>query len=527
MRDGSPLAFPCGVAPGFDPTHPAAQGCFLSAIASGGSFVSLLNGGVGSVVAGGSPALPTPAIYGNGGPATGFSLASLATETSYVSFPTSPANSRVVTFAGVATTVVSAVVNGGGFASTNLTGSGSAAGFALSQQFSTSTSQLLSLHAPGVGAFPSSSFAMASGVPYFFFASGNSLTGVCNYVLLDLTTGILRAETQTTTAFTPVAPSGGTIIGNYPNGSAPATEFLGYIHAVHGANLFMSPQQGVQWASDFWPFWYPQKDESLVGSVVAAIALAARAQIAAIGRALATGKLPIAAKASIAIKAADSLSGATALAARTAAASTAKGTVAPAAALSAKAGIATKAKAVPVGVLPLAARAAVAITARATATVVGSLTALAGLVGIAVHVRGNLTGTVPLAGKATAAATVRGGISTVAALAALAARLGSVVQARAGLSGAVPLAGKAMASGHAVAPLAASAPMSALIGRIGAAVTERGVMVGRLPLVAVASIVSFARLATSGFASTALGRPLANTQTRVRLLASPPRNPEI
>src|SRR6516164_3616720 len=61
------LAFPCGVAPGFDPTHPAAASTLLSAIASGGNMVSIV-GKPG--VAAGLTSTPTAVIDVKIGPAT-------------------------------------------------------------------------------------------------------------------------------------------------------------------------------------------------------------------------------------------------------------------------------------------------------------------------------------------------------------------------------------------------------------------------------------------------------------------------
>ncbi len=264
LRNPNPLGFPGGVLPGFDPSHPAARNCFLSAVAANGSFISNLNGAPGSVVAGGTPALPVQAVLAPPGPAVGFSLANSATKTSYISLPLSPPNSRVVTFAAVVTPVFSGAISAQAVACTNLTGGGGAAGLDLRLGLSGST-QTLQIHVPGVGAFTASSFGMLTARSYFVFASGNSLTGAANYVMLDLATGALQSGTTSTGAFTPAAPAGGVVVGNYPNGGTPANEFMGYISAVHGANQFMSLQQGVQWAADPWSFWYPRCDTVLVG----------------------------------------------------------------------------------------------------------------------------------------------------------------------------------------------------------------------------------------------------------------------
>jgi hypothetical protein len=61
------LAFPCGIAPGFDPTQLAARSARFSGVASAGGFINLLNGSPGT-----RNGTPAAAIKGFG-PATNFS----------------------------------------------------------------------------------------------------------------------------------------------------------------------------------------------------------------------------------------------------------------------------------------------------------------------------------------------------------------------------------------------------------------------------------------------------------------------
>src|SRR6202035_3096688 len=49
LRPYNPLIYPGGRLPGFDQSHPASQGAALSAVSVVGNFVSLLNGGAGTL----------------------------------------------------------------------------------------------------------------------------------------------------------------------------------------------------------------------------------------------------------------------------------------------------------------------------------------------------------------------------------------------------------------------------------------------------------------------------------------------
>lgn len=228
------LAFPCGEAPGFDPTHIAAsgirQGLGVSFIPVGANFISLLSG-VAFTLTG----TITNKIFGVIGPATGgtsgtgrASIASTSIATgarsaaAIVQFTAMPAAFKTLINDSIVTFTVNAANN----------------------------PQLFYNNAQH-----SSSVTLVAGVPYFIAASAIS-GGAFNILVMNLLTGAITL-TSSTSADT-FASIGTTIFaGNNNNGAQPMN---GGIAAGMYSPAYLSPQQLLQWAADPWRFWYPGMD---------------------------------------------------------------------------------------------------------------------------------------------------------------------------------------------------------------------------------------------------------------------------
>jgi hypothetical protein len=236
----NPLAFPGG-APGFDPTHPMAHGIVpghgFSGVAQGANFIDLLSGQVGA------PTLTSAKNYGPIGPSV-----LLNSSTSTVAFSGQPlATDTLVTIGTIA--IISSV-------------SGKQVFFCATGPTVQTGQWLLAHDATGgngvyVAAIGSadinSGINLSSSVPYFIAASAN-LSGVANFVVVNLATGAIR--------FSSVAgstQSGGVGTGTYYIGAYQATgyELGGYEASIMYAPVFHCPADLGQWAQRPWGFWYP------------------------------------------------------------------------------------------------------------------------------------------------------------------------------------------------------------------------------------------------------------------------------
>lgn len=242
LRRPSPFAYPGGL-PGFDPSHPAAQGMTpghaFSGIANSG-FINLLTRKAGTKVS-----TPAPAIIGSVGPSQlfsggtqSFTFAGQSTKND-VSFTVA----AIVQFTAVTTNTY--FFSSSGAAST---------GFALGL----STVSLISLAFPGGGTGLSiASPTFTNGIPFFIAVSATQVGSnfIWNYAIVNLQSGQIFSGSGTTASTGPVAPNGTYMVGNTPAGFHPAN---GNLAATMFAPAFFSKAQLLQWAQDPWSFWYPR-----------------------------------------------------------------------------------------------------------------------------------------------------------------------------------------------------------------------------------------------------------------------------
>jgi len=226
------LDFPQGNAPGFDPSHPAAQGISgvhgFSGVATGNGFANLITGKAGTYSLGANGSF----INGIIGPALNWSVAA---QPQYISFPGTTINDTKVTLATIG------LCTGGGAVgvATDFNGGG---GWVLTYG---------SLLAPNAGN-SASGLTLPTGVPFFLVASQLSAAAV-NFVFVNLATG--ARQTSTVAGQTPLAPTATQLIGSDSTGTG--TTMAGYISATMWAPVGLTLTQLVQWSQNPWGFWYP------------------------------------------------------------------------------------------------------------------------------------------------------------------------------------------------------------------------------------------------------------------------------
>ncbi len=241
------FVFPCGVAPGFNSAHPAAQNATLAAVAQNGNFIDLLSGLRGTITG-----APVANIQGVIGPNVKFGGG-----TDNIAF--SGKRSYGVNAAPLADTMaVIMMVNSSAaqqaFLSLGTSGVDSSYSF-----LATATSNtVFSVGHQGL-ALASSTWAGALSVPLFIAASQSltSATGAtqtANIVAVRLDTGQIFANSTTNAAYTAGSRNGTFNIGSRGASSQPSTA---NIAAVIASDQFMSLPALVQWAADPWLLWYP------------------------------------------------------------------------------------------------------------------------------------------------------------------------------------------------------------------------------------------------------------------------------
>ena len=240
----NPLAYPAGVAPGFDPTHVAGKSVEFSAISVGGNFINLFSGIPGTIT--GSP---TPKIDGKIGVSTTLAGEGSTNQIGFIN-PDLAAYSGVtyaaiLILSSIGTSAQGVVANGNGTSS--------------SIRFA-STTGIFTFVLGGVAA-TASILAANANVPYFVAASWDG--SIIKYLLADLSKGLVLTDTKVF-SHAGVGPAGGFIVGN----SSAQTQGLGgsIATAMYGPGV-LSMSQLLQWAADPWSFWYPDRgiDDFMVG----------------------------------------------------------------------------------------------------------------------------------------------------------------------------------------------------------------------------------------------------------------------
>jgi hypothetical protein len=235
----NPFSFPVGVAPGFDPTHPASKikrdgfRNILSCVAVGSNMVDTIRGQPGTQT--NSPGaittspigpcveLRSTATVGFTGLATGFN--SMKGTCAGIFFPKAGAG---------AFAVVGQLTAGGGdnFAISAGSGSGGAFGG-------------YNLYAFG-GAPAFSVTANVGYEPMFIVVTGDET--LSNAAIVNLKSGQIRVLSRS-----PSSPGGGISQGLLASGP-----FMDISHMMFSTAVLTTASL-AQWASDPWSFWYPNK----------------------------------------------------------------------------------------------------------------------------------------------------------------------------------------------------------------------------------------------------------------------------
>lgn len=238
-----PLAYPAGRVPGFDPSHPAANGAFLSCVASGANFINVLSGNKGTITG-----TPVASIIGAIGPGVN----------------TISSSTAVVTF-GTITTPANLTMGAIVFPNTlQITNS------ALLYLDSSTTADILGLInissvskwevTLGTNVGLETSFAAVLGTPYFVAASISSV-GTVNFVIMNLQNGQVLTATNLNTY-----PSLTTVticVGG--RSTTNSRQYNGPIACGMMTSNFMSLPQLLAWAQRPWDFWYPISKANSMG----------------------------------------------------------------------------------------------------------------------------------------------------------------------------------------------------------------------------------------------------------------------
>jgi hypothetical protein len=259
VRD--PLAFPAGLAPGYDQTHIAATPLMrFSAVAMGsGALIPVFKAGQ-TTVAGSSSASAT-----RFGPAVTFAAGNNAnTYPAYAGTESPSAFTMAVIFTPVAGTTGYVIQNCSGVSQgTPITG------IYLSS---------LTVNAIVDNGVQGPTFTLTGGVPYFLAMSsvnGSSLVkGVATNLLTGqiLTGSAASGPIQTTT-------SASYCVGDSASGIGSAAMS---VNAAMYSVAYMPPAALLAWAQDPWSFWYPKASDSvfslLIGSLFSGLSLSARSR---------------------------------------------------------------------------------------------------------------------------------------------------------------------------------------------------------------------------------------------------------
>lgn len=244
----NPLAYPAGIAPGFDLSHPLASAIRFSGVTFNGGFFNLFRSRNATI--GGVPA----SVITVAGPATNFAGASdIATFTGQ---PTT--NDTSVTIAGIMRRT-SALSNKYVF------DSGGAGGASGGWGINLSNTNLISLVIFPSFASKNASLTLTTGVPYFFWISANGSSSV-DFLICDLTTGVITTGVSGT-GLASSAPNGTYTIGALSGGGFVANAD---VYALAFSAQYNPLTLAKMVAADPWSFWYPRWQIDRVGQAAAA-----------------------------------------------------------------------------------------------------------------------------------------------------------------------------------------------------------------------------------------------------------------
>lgn len=242
------IAFPVGVAPGFDPSHIAARSATLCAVASGGNFVDMLTGKPGTITG-----APTANISGIIGPNVKFGggtdNVAIAGKRFY------GANAAPLADTMAAIVIMNSAAAQQAFLSLATSGVGASYSWLGTMGVNT-ISAIFKAGNPGLA----STWAGSVSVPLFVATSQNlsaasAATQTANIVVCRLDTGQMYANTASQTGSGVGSRDGTYNIGSRGAASVPSTA---NIAAAMASDAFLPLALLTQWAADPWSFWYPR-----------------------------------------------------------------------------------------------------------------------------------------------------------------------------------------------------------------------------------------------------------------------------
>lgn len=239
--------FPCGVSPGFDPSHIVAANTRFSGVAMGGNFVDLLTGRLGSVT--GAPTANIREIIGpnvkfgggtdnisiTGKKSFGADAAPLGDTLAAIVILNSSASQQALLALGT---------------------SGTDTGY--SYLSTTGANAIFGIGHQGATLLAASSWAGTLLVPIFIAASQSlsasvGATQTANLVAVRLDTGQTFANTASNSGYTAGSRNGTYNIGSRGASSLPSTA---NVAALMSSDRFAALSELLVWAADPWSFWY-------------------------------------------------------------------------------------------------------------------------------------------------------------------------------------------------------------------------------------------------------------------------------
>lgn len=248
----NPLAYPAGVAPGFDPGHVAARNTRFSGVAYAGGVINVQKGAPPSTITG-TPTAGIDGVIGSYASHTStashdFDGLSIANDIPSFTFATIL---QVNTLGGAANNIyLNSVAYGtGGIA------------------FYLSTTGELKADNPGPYQTIASGLTLAVDIPYFIIFMGRTSGASGASVLVkNLRTGVVAKSGLFTNFSASTAPSGTHRVGN----STTAQPARSRIAAVMFSGSILSDAAAEMWADDPWPFWYPNPGDNWIAAQAAA-----------------------------------------------------------------------------------------------------------------------------------------------------------------------------------------------------------------------------------------------------------------
>jgi hypothetical protein len=244
LKPYNPLAYPGNRLPGFDPSHPASQSSYFSAISSGANFVNLKNGRPGVISGAGF----STSVFGQIGSVT-VGDTSVGKKSSFSGIPIVN-QSRIL----MASIFYVAAIQGSTSMSVGCSTTTNGQGWYMYIPNNSPNLQAYN------GAAVNSGIPMVANVPYFAAFSASVAANNVNFCLANLSNGTVKTGTAACGSVT--TADGGCIVG----GDSFGQTFVGGIAAFMFSNVYLGLPQLLAWAADPWSFWYPPVQQQVMFS---------------------------------------------------------------------------------------------------------------------------------------------------------------------------------------------------------------------------------------------------------------------